>query len=196
MIDIEFIEKWSKIYDYPNKYTYEEILDTVKEEIKENEIISDLTLYKIIYWKNGGRNRHVKRNPYPIYEEAIKDVLLLEGEQKLSRLDGLPGILLPNASTIVHFIYPDSFPIVDIRTVRTMFRKFKDEKKEIPYLDPYFKINYYKYHLYGYSLFRNEILEISNKTGRPLREIDRALFAFDKETYAGQDLYTKNTSKH
>ena len=92
MIDIEFIEKWSKIYDYPNKYTYEEILDTVKEEIKENEIISDLTLYKIIYWKNGGRNRRVKRNPYPIYEEAIKDVLLLEGDQKLSRLDGL-GII-------------------------------------------------------------------------------------------------------
>jgi len=74
-------------------------------------------------------------------------------------LEAPPGILLPNATTILHFIYPQEFLIVDIRTVRALLYFTQDiDGVGIHYLDTRFKIDYYRYHLYGYSQFKNAML--------------------------------------
>ena len=40
--------------------------------------------------------------------------------ERLPILTALHGIATPTASTILHYIYPDLFPIIDIRTVEVL----------------------------------------------------------------------------
>jgi len=67
----------------------------------------------------------VEKN-YKLYESAFKEILNLEDEEKIkfyletNERKKLLGILEPVASTILHFMYPDKFPIRDVRTVETL----------------------------------------------------------------------------
>ena len=79
----------------------------------------------------------------------------------------LDGIGAPIGSTILHFIYPDKFPIMDVRTCESLFHlgyiksKSRDEKR--------------------YPMFRKAILDIQKQCDQySLRQIDKALFAYDK----------------
>ncbi len=182
MINQEFIEKWAPKYTYSAKYNYSEILGAVKEELNDINVVSEETFKKIIIWKAERNINNINWNQFEIYEEAIKDVLKFEGFKKVCRLDGLPGILLPNATTILHFMYPDDFPIVDVRTVRVLlYCTHQIDGKLIHYLDPRYKGEYYRYRLWGYYNFRKIIMEISRVTEKNLRDIDKALFSYDTE---------------
>jgi len=71
-----------------------------------------------------------------------------------------------SASTILHFMYPDKFPIRDVRTVGTLRDKGLLRKKKISYND-----------------YRAEILRIYDdcKGEFSLRQIDKALFTYNEE---------------
>ncbi len=182
MIDKDFIEKWAPKYIYSSKYKYSEILDFVQKELQESKIISKETFEKIIRWKAERNLNNIAWTKFEIYIEAITDVLKLQGYKKVCRLVGLPGILLPNATTILHLIYPKEFPIVDIRTVKVLLYKTqKVDGKIVHYLDTRYKIDYYRYQLWGYYNFRTAINKIAISTKKGLREIDKALFAYDTE---------------
>jgi hypothetical protein len=53
------------------------------------------------------------------YIDAIKKCMVSDENEKIRILDDLHGIGLPVAS--LHFIYPDSYPIIDMRTVETLY---------------------------------------------------------------------------
>lgn len=180
MIDKEFVEKWADRYDYSSRYKYPEILKLVHGDIKSLKTLSREAFEIIIRWKAERNVNNIDWDCFEIYAEAIADALTLEGYKKVCRLEGLPGILLPNATTILHFIYPQEFPIVDIRTVRVLLYFTQDiDGVGIHYLDTRFKIDYYRYHLYGYSQFKNTMLGIARSTKKNLREIDKSLFSYD-----------------
>jgi len=91
-------------------------------------------------------------------------------EDKLAILDELYGIGVPVASTILHFMYPDRYPIMDVRTVEVLNfagylkSKQRNQRQYIP--------------------FRATILALMQQYRCSLREIDRALFAYDKKELA------------
>jgi len=170
-------------YSYSSKIEYSDILKDVQEDIQNSKNISRDTFENIIRWKAERNLNNVKWSQFEIYTEAIKDVLNLPENQKACRIEGLPGIGLPNASTILHLIYPEEFPIVDIRTVRVLLSETQEiDGKLVNYLDPRYKIDYYRFHLWGYYLFKKAIIEIAKFTKKGLREIDKALFAYDKKS--------------
>lgn len=59
---------------------------------------------------------------FGIYENCFVKILQdsCDDGRKIEMLDDLPGIGIPVASAILHFIKPDRFPIVDFRTVEAL----------------------------------------------------------------------------
>jgi len=180
IIDDDFISKWCPKYDKIQKddEKYKKILTNVKKEIDKNNNLSKDTFQKIIDWKAARARGKINWNNFKSYQDSITDCLNAPDDKKISILDNLEGMGVAFASTILHFIYPDSFPIIDFRTTEVLYyggyikSKIKDPKR--------------------YIAFRNVILGIAKDYPRwSLREIDKALFAYHKIELAPKIKYSK-----
>lgn len=86
----------------------------------------------------------------------------------LSKVQGrAKGFRIPVASTVLHFLDPQKFPIMDVRTREMLY--LADEMESMAGDDPV-----------EYEQFRSAMLRIQNTTGCNLHKIDRALWYFHK----------------
>ena len=170
IIDDDFIEKWHPLYDNSDiggdYIEYEHIVEKVSYDVSTQGTISKSTFYDIINWKSA-RTKGKLRSDYTYYADTIRKVLAALEHQRLSILIELDGIGVPIGSTILHFIYPNIYPIIDVRVANVLcnFGYLKAKTRSIN--------NYKKYH--------KVILNIESQSKYSLREIDRALFAYDKK---------------
>lgn len=168
-IDADFINKWKKRYDEDyiggDDEEYKNIFKKVSEELSLGTI-SKATFIEILNWKTPRLKGIVKLDKFNYYEEGIKMALDAPDDQKLSILDDLYGIGVPTASTILHFIYPSKFPIMDVRTAETL-HDFDYLKKDTRSDE-------------NYVLFCEVIRNIAQESNCTLREVDKAIFAYHK----------------
>ncbi len=169
-IDKDFIKDWALKYNeiVKDEIKYQEIKEKVKEELENKKTIEKSTFKDIIFWKSPRLKGVIRLNQYDIYKKAIAKSHKAVDKEKIKILCKLYGVGVPVVSTILHFMYPGEFPIIDFRTVETLFyagyiqKTTISEKQYIP--------------------FKKAILEIRKKTNNySLRKIDRALFAYHKE---------------
>ncbi len=169
MIDRNFIKNW--IPNKKNKYEkeYENILTTIQEQ----DLYIDWNIFERIYnWKASRSKNYLDKENKELYISAFKEISDLDDEEKINffkktmHRKKLPGILEPIASTILHFKFPDKFPIIDVRTVGTLRDKGLLRTKKISYND-----------------YREEIFKIFKKCKEEFsfRKIDRALFTYSEE---------------
>jgi hypothetical protein len=101
-------------YDYHSELTKE--LDDLDADNFNHEM-----LYKIVLWK-------LSRFPY-VTDELVKELKNIkiidhkkhkEARDTLAKLLKTPGIALPMASTILRFINPNAFQIIDDRAYRVL----------------------------------------------------------------------------
>src|SRR4030042_2938662 len=164
-IDDAFIEKWHPKYDEHDEKEYEEIILAVLKDVTGMGTISKLTFERIMNWKAARAKGYVEWKNFDKYKKAFRNALSAQEEQKVTILDDLPGVGIPIASTILHFVYPKIFPIVDFRTVETL------QKGE--YLDKTKRKYYFRDTSQGYNCFRHTILNIAQRCPpRSLRKID------------------------
>ncbi|MCW8331883.1 hypothetical protein MD588_24080 [Photobacterium sp. SDRW27] len=118
---------------------------------KSNRILSvdDKTLTAL---NNLGAQENVELES-PFVKEVIERLVLSQ------------GIGFPLASTILKFINPDVFPIIDVRAYRALTGKK-------PYYSTYSYDSYIKY--------AQDLTEIAKTLHLPLRDIDEQLYCFDK----------------
>jgi len=169
IVDDNFIRKWHPEYDKieDDEKEYQEIVKIARKEKLEKEAISKITFGRMLRWKTPRVMGIVKFDEFEIYDRELRKCLDASENAKLIILDKLYGIGAPVASTILHFIYPNEFPIMDIRTVEALH--------EFGYIES--KIVSPK----RYVTFRSIVLNIHKQYLRwSLREIDRALFAYHK----------------
>lgn len=171
VIDNDFIKKWSPQYDEPNigdDYSeYEDIIKKVSEEFSQTGTLSKEIFKKIYNWKAARALHYVDLTKFDDYAESIRKAIHAPEDHKLSILDDLYGIGVPVASTILHFIYPSVFPIMDIRVTQALYYNGYLKAKTIT---PNNYVNY-----------RKKILDIQQESKCTLREIDTALFAYHKK---------------
>lgn len=91
-----------------------------------------------------------------------------EVREILEELVECAGIGVPMASTILKFLRPDIFPIIDVRAYRAVYGK-----------KLYWRPDSVKRNIDLYLSYASDVDHISNATGRPLREIDEQLYCFD-----------------
>ena len=168
-IDDRFIEKWSCKFNAGarGEERYLHIISKVNAEIRNKGNLSKRTFIEIIDWKSPRVRPIFEKGDYRTYKKGITRSLLESDDDKLPTLMELRGIGAPIGSAILHFIYPDRFPVMDIRTCEALYHlgyiqsKARDEKR--------------------YPAFRKAILGIQQRHGRwSLRQIDKALFAYHK----------------
>ncbi len=116
--------------------------------------------------------RHIRMGEYEtLYAPAFRRAVRERPERKLQALLGeghkLPGVGAPTGSTILHFIHPGFMPIIDVRTVETLYEADR-VRTSIRDLD-------------HFEEFRAAMDEIRRECPESsLRQIDKALFAYHK----------------
>jgi hypothetical protein len=176
-IDAAFVDKWGPEFDKPGigaEYVggYPAIVKDVASEIKAGTHLSKELFLRTWNWKGAMRViRHIKIEEYDtLYAPAFRRAFYEPPERKLSALLGegrkLPGVGAPTGSTILHFMHPDSMPIIDVRTVEALYQSglIKTRARNLSH----------------YEKFRTAIDRIRQESGRTIREIDKALFAYHK----------------
>lgn len=176
IIDDAFIGEWHPRYDSTetDEDEYQQIIPVVSREIATAGTVSKNTFLRIWKWKGAMRViGHVVMDAFDtLYTPAFRRVVSALPEQKLAALIApdvkLPGIEAATGSTLVHFMYPDTMPIIDIRTCEVLFAAglTSTDRKDLAH----------------YEEFRRAIDGIRRRCSRwTLRQIDRALFAYHKQ---------------
>ena len=169
-IDDTFIRRWEPQYDSTehDEDDYREIINAVSADIARMHTISKSTFVQILDWKAPRAKGKVNWKQFDSYVRDFQRCLQAPEERKLAILTALDGIGVAVASTVLHFAYPDRFPIMDKRTVETLFcagyikSKQRDSARYVP--------------------FREAIQGIAQRhINWSLRQIDRALFAYHKQ---------------
>ena len=169
IVDKNFIQIWAPQYDQigvgDDYIRYDDLLKEVLRDLSQG-FITEATFMGILNWKAPRVKGKIRLNDFKYYNDAIKRAIKVPDSEKLKILCNLQGIDVPVASTILHFIYPEKFPIMDIRVTEALCEfGYLNVKARSPK-------NYIKY--------RQIIFTIVQESGCSMRELDRALFTYHK----------------
>lgn len=165
-----FIERWQKQFasSPQDQAAYEELVLKVKHDREKHGYITKPTFIRLINWKSPRIRPIFEKRGFAEYRAGIKKCMAADDSEKMIILDELHGIGAPVASTILHFTYPDKFPIIDVRTAEALC--------SLGYIESP-KVNTKRY-----TAFRDAVLCIQKLHPQfTLRQIDMALFAYDKK---------------
>ena len=183
MIDRQFVSYWAGKYDArmsrPNRrfpagsvIAEEAALRQWLADLPEPKFLDKEHFVRIAMWKSPRPKPHYESNE----ESHIKDVtrqayLATYEEEKLKILcddDDLHGVRIPVASTILYFMFPNNFPIFDIR-VRTALAEAN--KWSRPVKDA------------GVDAWKQYVVlmrQLTAQLGVELRALDKALWEYTK----------------
>jgi hypothetical protein len=178
VIDDAFISEWHPKYDSTesDEDEYQKLVINVSREIASTGTVSKSTFLRIWNWKGAMRViGHVLIDAYDmIYAPAFRRAASEPPERKLAVLIApgvkLPGVEAATGSTLIHFMHPDSMPIIDVRTCEVLFAAglISTDRKDLAH----------------YEEFRRAVDAIRHRCPRwTLRQIDRALFAYHKQVF-------------
>lgn len=169
-VDDRFVANWHPKYDdfWHDEEDYQDILKNVRAEIEKMGSIKKDTFEKIYKWKAPRSWHLVEFDKYSIYEYVIRKIVEEDPKRKLPNLVVLPGVAVPTGSTILHFIFPDNYPIMDMHTISAL-----EDLYGINIISPPTHVEY--------SRFRKRVMDIFDELNNwNLRHLDRALMAYDK----------------
>ena len=170
MISCGFIKKYHPLYDCieNDESEYKNLVRIVQKEVLKKNKIREETFIRVIRWKSSRTIWRIDRNNFSKYIKNFKKLKDSNNSERLNLLIQLPGIRIPIASVFLNLIWPNKYPIIDVRTIGV--------------LRHYGHIDWSNISEKHYWEFRNEILKIKKKCQKYcLRKIDRALFYFHKK---------------
>lgn len=173
VINKEFIRKWSSVYNERFKDGEDESEEiTIRSwlsEQKEPKFLNKEYFVRLGRWKTKRATKHYKTNDENEIIKITRTAYLASDEShKLNILRTLRGVGIAVAATILHYLQPDVFPIFDYHVryalkEANLWTRDKDDASEQAWLD-YLKI----------------MRGLSDKFGVSLRDLDKAMFAYDK----------------
>ena len=111
---IEYAERYDKCYKAPDESVEREI----KELLKNRKYLSREEFIKIGCWKSKRPKKHYEQNDDSTVKEITQFYFNTKNEQaRIKSLFVLSGVSYPLASVILHFAFPDKYPILDTRAL-------------------------------------------------------------------------------
>ena len=159
------IIKYSKIYDERNRDTVNELVEKeLNDWLETHRYLDKEQFVKIGLWKS--------RRPKKIYESndalTVREITQFSFSTKSERariecLFVLNGILYPAASAILHFAFPDKYPILDLRALWA-----------IGWIPPR------SYNFEFWQMYCDRIKKISECVSKDIRTVDKALWQYSR----------------
>ncbi|MDP3062607.1 MAG: hypothetical protein Q8O40_05275 [Chloroflexota bacterium] len=172
-ITTEFVCHWAANYDRHYRGTLDEKVETHLREwlaaLPEPKYLDMEHFVCLCRWKTPRQTSAYKSNDATLVEEATRLAYVVQNEYlKLHVLLALRGVGVPVASTILHFLLPGAFPIFDVHArgtlakVGTWTRSVGDARAD------------------AWMEYVAIMRKIAHAAGVGLRELDKALYAYDK----------------
>lgn len=135
-------------------------------------------LENVSRWKSPRRMALVANNREADVRETTSVSLAARSERlRIGALRSLHGIEWPRASAILHFVFPERYPILDVRAMRTVGGPANGYTFEV------------------WEEYARLCRQKAAQCGVTLRQLDRALWTFDRDRYleglAGEGMATK-----
>ena len=179
MLDIsrEFVEQWATKHDAKLKekeqgrkalQTESEIREWLARQ-PEPKYFDKEHFVRLGKWKTPRQKENYKSNDESLVKGATHLAYEVPHERlKLHILKVLKGVGVPVASTFLHFLHPDKFPIFDVR-VRSSLNKAGKWNRSVGDASDNAWLEYV-----------DIMRDLSRRLGVSLRELDKALWAYDK----------------
>jgi len=162
----ENINKYANFYDERNRNTSDEKIEKeLRDWFKKNRYLNKEKFIKLGRWKSQRQIKNYKRNSNSIIKEITKFSFKTKNEEiRIKILMVLHGVSYPVASVILHFAFPDRYPILDFRAVESLDWK----------MPKYYSFNFWQ-------KYCRRLRNISKELKLPLRTIDKALWEYSKQ---------------
>jgi hypothetical protein len=116
-------------------------------------------------WKTSRSRSKVARNDAAAVEEATHRALASADErERMEALTALEGVGVPTASTLLHFAFPDDYPILDVRALESLGQRSRTA----------YPVEYWLRYL-------DACQELALRYGVSIRTLDKALWQKSKE---------------
>jgi len=172
-INKRFVDCWSSRYDWEKRDTSdlreEQRLKKWLAEQSEPRSLDKDHFVDLAVWKSPRPKPRYKRNDGDLVCEVTQIAFQASDESlRVHVLMALDGVGMPVASALLHFAFPDRYPILDFRVVRTLRRAGRWQGGEAPdfTLDEWLK-------------FTKVMRDLARELGVHMRDLDKALWVFD-----------------
>jgi len=163
------------ILDYENAYNerYKKTLGETTEMkmkclIKKQRYLRKEELVEIGMWKSKRPERHYrsKENDQLTVKEITRFSFNTKSEKaRIKSLLALKGVSWPVASAILHFAFPDRYPILDFRVLWSLWGVEQPIRYDFELWEKYC----------------NQVRDIAKKYRLPIRTIEKSLWEYSKE---------------
>jgi len=171
-ISKEFVGENSDRYDYRGSEGArdEERLKAWLAEQNEPKCLDMSHFLDLAMWKSPRPKRHYERNSDAFVRRVTELAFQTSDDRlRLHTLTALDGVGVPVASAILHFAFPERYPIMDVRAVATLRRAglwHRDDARS--------------FSTRGWLEYVRVMRRHSRSLQVDLRDLDKALWAFDK----------------
>ncbi len=167
----ENIKGWAQKYDNDYDCRNRSVEDRLKRTFENQRYLTQDNLYDILNWKSPRIRRYARENDPPRILRITQDSFATQDERiriesLLGQRGGLRGIGYPVASTILHFAFPNKYPIMDFRVIRSLCLE-----QPSPYT-----FNFWE-------AYCQKMSALSRKYGLCIRTVEKALWKFDKDRH-------------
>jgi hypothetical protein len=169
----KFVDYWSARFDeaFPTRYARDEQrLKTWFAKQKGPRFVDRRHFVDLAVWKTPRPRRYYEQNSSAFVRKVTEAAFRVgDGRLRLHTLMALHGVGVPVASTILHFVFPDRYPIMDVRVVAAL------RKAELWQRD-----DARSFTTAGWLEYIQLMRGLAKKLAVELRDLDKALWAFDK----------------
>ncbi|KKK68771.1 hypothetical protein LCGC14_2940710 [marine sediment metagenome] len=165
----EKIIEYSKRYDAGFKGTPDELIEKkLKIWFRDHRYLDRQNFIKLGLWKSARQEKNYKskENDNITVKEITGFALSTKSEKaRIESLMVLKGVSWSVASVILHFAFPDEYPILDFRAIESLgWEQPKD------------------YDFQFWQKYVSELRKLAKKYNVSLRELDKALWSYSKES--------------
>jgi len=152
------------------------LIKEIAEKTKLKGFIGKKQLKQICYWKSPRAIKQIERNSAGKIKTIILQTLSEKSVvEKMNLLLQLYGVGIPMASSILMFLNPKRFGVIDIRVWQVLYQMKKVGTKQTGI----------GFNIDEFEKFTTIIQFHSNKTGYSARDIERALFDAHRDFQSG-----------
>ena len=170
----EFVDRWSARYDedylHSKYHRVEQSLKTWLAQQRGPKFLDKDRFLELAGWKSERPKPRYQRNSSAFVREVTELAFQASDDRlRMHILMALDGVGMPVSSALLHFAFPDRYPILDFHVVRTLKRAGLWRGGEAPDFTPAEWLE-----------FTQLMRELAGSLGVQMRDLDKALCAFDK----------------